>query len=110
MPEGFLGIVEGDGTDVWLPERQSNHPQLIRDRSQRSVLSFGRLAEAHPEVNRALEARVVSLGEHWRSGLREGDERPPALPGVAPGQRLPEPGRPRRAGGRPVGQPALGHA
>jgi len=92
MPEGFLGIAEGEGTDIWLPEQQSNHPQLVTDRSQRSVLSFGRLAEGvtparasaelaaavgrlaaeHPEANRSLEARVVSLGEHWRSGLREG--------------------------------------
>lgn len=92
MPEGFQGIAEGEGTDVWLPEKQGNHPQLFRDRALRSVLSFGRLArgvdpegasaelgpalarlaEEHPEANRSLAARVVTLGDHWRSGLRAG--------------------------------------
>jgi predicted permease len=92
MPEGFLGIAEGEGTDVWVPERQSNHPQLLTDRAERTVLSFGRLAAGttperasaelsgavatlsaeHPEANRALQARVVPLGDYWRSGLREG--------------------------------------
>jgi predicted permease len=92
MPEGFLGIAEGEGTDVWVPERQSNHPQFLTDRAERTVLSFGRLAAGtpptrasaelagaiatlaaeHPEANRALQARVVLLGDYWRSGLREG--------------------------------------
>lgn len=92
MPEGFLGIAEGEGTDVWLPEKQGNHRQFFGDRTLRSVLSFGRLArgatpesasaelvpalarlaQEHPEVNHPLAARVVSLGDHWRSGLREG--------------------------------------
>jgi len=90
MPDGYPGIAEGEGTDVWLPERQSNHPALLENRAEKSTMAFGRLkagvtldaaaaellqAQAvlqseHAEANRALSLRVQPIAELWRERFR----------------------------------------
>lgn len=92
MPEGYLGVAEDEGTDVWLPERQSNHAALLTGRADPSILVFGRLARGvgveaadaevraavsvlaaeHPDANRTLSAGLTPFADRWRAPLRDG--------------------------------------
>ena len=92
MPEDYLGIGEGDGTDYWLAEKQNNHPNQFTDRATITTLVVGRLkpgvtraqaesevqsilrqlAAAHPNENAKLGAILKPLGERWREPLRGG--------------------------------------
>ena len=92
LPESYLGIGEGDGTDYWLAERQNNFPNMLTERGNITTLVLGRLkpgvtraqADAelqallrglvatHPEANAKLVAKVVPLAERWREPLRAG--------------------------------------
>lgn len=92
LPENYLGIGEGDGTDYWLAERQNNYPNMLTERDNITTLVLGRLkpgvtraqadaelqsllrglVDAHPEANAKLAAHVVPLAERWREPLRGG--------------------------------------
>ncbi|AVP95989.1 hypothetical protein C7S18_01735 [Ahniella affigens] len=90
MPPGFIGTVESDEVEIWMPMPKYQPATLIDDRGARQSYALARLA---PNVSPAVaEAEVVALGralteaypheyerfrwwiepvgENWRRGLR----------------------------------------
>jgi putative ABC transport system permease protein len=92
MPPGFIGTVDYDISEFWLPVAQTPLPQMFDTRIIRNVWSIVRrkpgvsfaAAEAeiealgrrwdgiHPNVYRGRELRLEPFGESWRTDVRAG--------------------------------------
>jgi putative ABC transport system permease protein len=92
MPPGFLGTIEEDVVDFWIPIEHFTPHRILEQRDQKvlwtiahlrpgvalaaaqaEVDAIGRsLAAAYRETNSRLGARVEPFGENWREKIRPG--------------------------------------
>ena len=92
MPAGYIGSVEEDIVEFWIPLARFSTAAVRERRDARVLWTLARLspdatladaqmelaalsrglAEAHADVNARASAWVEPVGENWRSGLRAG--------------------------------------